>query len=381
MAARSWITRDFIQRGRCLAAMLTSIVVIHATPAQVTTIDSDDATLQESLQRLAPDGRPLSEVQIDPHLRELAGRLDDPSFEIRETAARELIQSTTDRLQLYAILGGHDLTVEQRYRLLQIVRDHLVNMPRGAIGIEMEGFPQGMAVPGTGVRVKSLIPKLPAERVLQVGDRIMAIDDQPLTVSTDLQRHVQSKRPGEKITMLIRRSRVDERGDLVLDANNQPVTDDLRIELELGSTELLRNASGAAPRGGGAAVMANPVEQQRAREAADAAAIFAPPPRIVAVEGRNGEAFTPSESSLMAMIARDSDQRIDAHPTIRTLIEDLLFIEQGLQSETVELRAFWSDQLNALIQAVNQPGLNAEARDYYRRVAERYDQLLRLRPQ
>ena len=185
----------------CAVWAFAAMAGVHSANAQFTAGEDADPTFRAVIQNIAPDGKPLTEVEIDPQLRELVQRLDDPSFNAREAAVQEIIKDADDRVQLYALLAKNELTVEQRYRLLGVLRDYLLTMPRGAVGIRMENMLPGMAVAGAGVRVAELLPGLPAERVLEVGDRIMSIDGQPLTVTSDLQRHVQSKRPGQKITI------------------------------------------------------------------------------------------------------------------------------------------------------------------------------------
>jgi C-terminal processing protease CtpA/Prc len=128
----------------------------------------------------------VADVPLDMTLLEIVRKLDAPEFHAREEAAQQIIERADDKIKLYAILDHGNLTVEQRYRLLQVVREFLLEMPRGAVGISMDGWQPGMALQDGGVRVADLVPGMPAERVLQVGDRIIAIDGHPLATQNDL---------------------------------------------------------------------------------------------------------------------------------------------------------------------------------------------------
>lgn len=314
----------------------------------------------------------LANVQLDPALLEVVRHLDDPAFDKREEAAQTVVEKAGDKIQLYAILDHGNLTIEQRYRLLQIVREYLLDMPRGAVGISMAGWQPGMALQGGGVRVADLIPGMPAERVLQVGDRIMAIDGHALATQTDLLVYVQTKRPGDRISMSIKRSKVDDRGDLVLDERNQVMTDDLVVELELGSFETLKNTQRGEAR-------PSPVAQQRAREAGEVADKFAPTPTALMVTGENGQAFAFTSSDTDDTEPDIVDARADTHPLVRKLLRDFELIDGGRITLTPELRRQWYQELQLFAQVTAQADMGEEMRLMNERVIARYSQLLNSR--
>jgi hypothetical protein len=59
----------------------------------------------------------------------------------------------------------------------------------------------------------------------------------------------------------------------------------------------------------------------------------------------------------------------------------MVFVDQGLRDETPELRAWWNDALESLRKNAANDTYSAKDREYYRKVAERYAQLLDLRTQ
>ncbi|HVP72982.1 MAG TPA: hypothetical protein VMS30_04540, partial [Phycisphaerales bacterium] len=110
----------------------------------------------------------LQDVVIEPEVRTVVDQLDSEDFTQREAASDALRSKDQWRQQIYALLAGETLSVEQRCRLLQVVRDQLVNTPRGALGIEMAPLLPMRGEP-LEIRIVDLIAGLPAERVLQVG--------------------------------------------------------------------------------------------------------------------------------------------------------------------------------------------------------------------
>jgi S1-C subfamily serine protease len=76
--------------------------------------------------------------------------------------------------------------------------------------------PEGSAV-GTGARVVSVEPgSAAADAGLQPGDVVTAIDDRPVTSSTELTAAVRSRTPGEEATLTVRRDGEDVTVDVTL---------------------------------------------------------------------------------------------------------------------------------------------------------------------
>jgi hypothetical protein len=166
---------------------------------------------------------------ISPGVLEVVSQLDDASYDRREAAAQLLASDEVDNQQLLALLAGDSLSPEQRYRLVEVVETRIIRTPRGAVGIQID---MGMGVGPNGLlelRVNGLVPGLPAEKVLRIGDRISHVDGQPLRAQQDFTTIVQMKKPGEKVTLRVKRNRTDEQGRLLRDAEDQLIVDDMDI--------------------------------------------------------------------------------------------------------------------------------------------------------
>ena len=204
--------------------------------------------------------------------------LDDPSYAARQEASARLLDQAFSIEQIQQGLSRRDLSPEQRHRLLAVYSERVLNIPRGALGITMTfARPVVAGQPGEVV-INSLLPGLPAERVLQRGDRIGRIDGSPLLSNTDLLRQIQSKRPGDEVVMTVRRIRRDKEGVPVVDEALQPVYEELTVMVALCSAELLDRFERGSQRG------PNIVQQARQRQIADARRNFAGRPRLIEFE-------------------------------------------------------------------------------------------------
>ena len=204
--------------------------------------------------------------------------LDDPSYAARQEASARLLDQAFSIEQIQQGLSRRDLSPEQRHRLLAVYSERVLNIPRGALGITMTfARPVVAGQPGEVV-INSLLPGLPAERVLQRGDRIGRIDGSPLLSNTDLLRQIQSKRPGDEVVMTVRRIRRDKEGVPVVDEALQPVYEELTVMVALCSAELLDQFETGSQRG------PNIVQQARQKQIADARRNFAGRPRLIEFE-------------------------------------------------------------------------------------------------
>jgi hypothetical protein len=228
-----------------------------------------------------PPDEELASVEIEPLVLAIVERLDAPEYEEREAATRELLtMDLDDNSQLYAVLSRKRLSPEQRMRLVAAVQDRVLYASRGALGIQMQS-PDGLAGEQGGVVVSDLIPGLPAERVLKVGDRIIAIEGRRVADSTDLVRVVQSRRPGDEVLLAVVRPRRDEAGRIVHDANGRAASDELELRMPLGSTERLYQP-GRATLGR----PMNPLEQERRVEVGWIERRFALQPTLLTIRQR-----------------------------------------------------------------------------------------------
>ncbi len=211
----------------------------------------------------------LAGVQLEGRTLELVAELDGPLLAARAAATDALASPQTPLEQIFAALSRLTLSVEQRERLLEAARRHILEAPRGALGVQMEQ-PLGIR---PGIRLRAVIPGMPAIKVLEPGDFIDAIDDQPIANQTDLVTIVQMKRPGEVVRLSIARPEHDERGREKHDAAGQIIERRLEVEVTLGAASDL--ARGDRP------MVARPSEDLiRAQEQAlrQAAALFGATP-------------------------------------------------------------------------------------------------------
>ena len=222
-----------------------------------------------------PGAAELEAIEIAPGLAALVDRLGDPSYAAREEATAELLRGSFDNPEIYAVLLRRDLTAEQRHRLLSVVRDRLLNTPRGAVGIKVDQ----RWLPNKVV-IEALLPALPAREVLQVGDRITHLRGVPLESWEVFVDTVQSSVPGTKIMVTVERlvsGRRPTRRDAAVEAE-EPQYEQLDIELRLGSADQLLDPVTGRPQRGG------PVVSRREREADLAMMRFGSEPKLIAID-------------------------------------------------------------------------------------------------
>lgn len=328
-----------------------------------------------------PSVEQLQSVKIDPQVRKAVQDLDDPSFSMREQATDVLLDDSTDKLQLYAMLAGKDLTCEQRYRLLTVLQEKLVNVPRGALGVstdlvemhQMQRNPFGAV---EGVRIAELLPGLPAERVLQVGDRITHIDGKALVQMGDLQFMVQSKRPGERVQLSVKRAKVDGQGHVLVDGDGREVMEELEIGIELGSAEALKAIGGRF----GQSNTLSPVEQVRKHEANEAFKMYGPPARSIAVRGGEGALYAATmrhqKQDQFDDQTGDDFVNVDQHPAIKSLLADRIQMMRDGRVSTPRDLERWKTRLAELYEQNRELQLSVEEQEYLQRVIDRYMQLV-----
>ncbi len=172
----------------------------------------------------------VASVRLSNHDLSAVAELDAKEFARREAASARLGLSSVPAEVIFAILARGELSVEQCERLLAIAQDKVLALPRGALGLRMQpsGDPRN-----PGVEVLLLLPGMPAERVLKIGDRIERIDDRPLATSSDLVEIVQSKMPGDHVRLSIARQQRDERGKPKLDPAGGFIDDRMEFDVAL----------------------------------------------------------------------------------------------------------------------------------------------------
>jgi len=225
-----------------------------------------------------PSAEELNEVPIEERLLLCIERLGDASYAVREAATVELRTAHFVRRQIYAALSRLDLSAEQRYRLMTAVQDALLLTPRGAVGIGVNE----RARLTNKIVVDRLLPDLPAQDVLLIGDRITHLHGKPLPNWRAFVKEVQTRAPGAKITVTVERLVSPRRSSRRQIGVQEPQFTTLDIEIELGSAEMLRDPiSGRIQRTG-------EVFQALKKEAGEVGVAFAPQPKQIRV-GNSGQ--------------------------------------------------------------------------------------------
>lgn len=346
MTMRDAIENGFRTRLQCRSAPIASAALVLMLAASSGLAQTDDETAS------APDGD---------QLRTVVRQLEHPSWAQREAATRKLSEIVDENVNaLYVFLEDSRMSPEQRYRLLQVYGDKLINRPRGALGISMDPRPGRI---GEGVTIIALVPGMPAEKVLSVGDRIRRIAGAPIHSMDDLRWAVQTKRPGDLVLLTIDRPKVDENGLRVFDANNELVYETMQVEFELGSLDELNEINGGR-------VDTTTILQQRQQQVAEAIEMFGPPVREIVV--RNKEAM------IQAMVdGPGQGTDVDDHPIIRAMLQDVERIVRGNRPITPTDIDRWNAFQRQLSLEYRQAGLSREEKAYLFKVIKRF---LDLRP-
>ena len=201
-----------------------------------------------------PSDDALRRLALEPRLETLVEQLRSPSWSIRDQATRALRANPFSNEQLLAAMRQFELDPEQRSRLLTILSRRILDAPSGAIGIRMNSVAGAL----DGVQVEAVIEGMPAAGLLKAGDLITEIDEKPVRRSTDLTAIVQSKLPGDLITVVLQRMRIDEDGEFLLDADGQIRRERVEVRFALGSIDTLDSD-------GGNVVRSSSVRSSRAR--------------------------------------------------------------------------------------------------------------------
>ena len=217
-----------------------------------------------------PSRERLDEIEIDAALLSCIERLGDPTYRLREQATVELMTAEFAREQVYAAMARLELTAEQRHRLLTAVTEKLLSTPRGAVGISVVVVDP--RIQPDEIIVRAVLPNLPAADVLVAGDRITHLNGELLPNWVSFVNHVQTSKPGTRIALTIERVVSGRRPSRRNIAAQEPVFKTIEVEIELGSAELLLDASGRVQRSG-------EVYLRLKAEADDATRTFGPRPR------------------------------------------------------------------------------------------------------
>ena len=297
----------------------------------------------------------MNGVVADPAVTALVRDLGATEFAQRDAATTALRDAKVPDEQIWIHLlstpGG--LSYEAHARLLDIGYTRIKDAPRGALGIQMAG----RMGENNGVTVTALIPNMPAQKVLRPGDRIVELDGKPIQVSQQLSTIVQTKRPGERIALVVMRGQRDAVGRVVGGPDGRPVETRHELEIEVGSRADLEKF-------GDGGMDAPVFDRGRDQMSELLLETFPAPVRMIRMERVPGE-----------LIA------VDSHPDIIQLQAQLarpdgLGLGAGVRSV---LRA----RLDSLEASARAPGLTDDERAWFQAVAERYRELIpeELRPE
>ena len=262
-------------RSRSFAVVVAVLCLTGSVLAQELqlAIQQPAQTSINGIPRL-PTDQDLVFVTVDPALAELVALLDDAMFGAREKAMQRLLSGPVDRNQVCKMLAGTDLSLEQRHRLLALLRHDLLNAlnaDRGAIGIQIDERKR------PNIIIEQLIENLPAIEVLEPGDRITHLDGKRLPNWDQFRKSILSKKPGDVVSVTVERSLPIELEDAPANGPDEAedvLPETLNFELTLGSANLLPNRAPGR-------VESNRLQATRARGADQAVDRFVPRPRLI----------------------------------------------------------------------------------------------------
>lgn len=195
------------------------------------------------------DPAAVERVALQQPLLECIARLDDPKFEVRQRASAELDAGAFALEEIVAALVRGKLSPEQHARLVAAACTRALALPRGALGIRMQSSMDRLR---PGVEISMLLPGMPAERVLRPGDRIERIGDSAIEASDQLVAMIQSRMPGDTVTLTVARARRDERGRIQVGDDGASIEDRVRVEVELADAAELERFEARLPSAGAA---------------------------------------------------------------------------------------------------------------------------------
>lgn len=171
-------------------------------------------------------------------------KLGDGSFLVRCKAAEELATGSWSCASMLKALDEQSWDLETRERVFLIVGDRILAAPRGALGVQMQPSAVGNR---PGVTIADLVPSMPAERVLRIGDRIETVDGVAVSTNEECIDAIQSHEPGESIHLRIGRPRRGPSGRLLVDDQGGSIEEILEVDIPLASDADLDRASVRRP--------------------------------------------------------------------------------------------------------------------------------------
>ena len=363
--SRRWRFEGIMLRAAAIGALVATGIAAAQPAAERLTVPA-----------LIPPIEQLVTLEVDPAIRALVHELGSRDF-ARRMQAMHLLRTTPEdekrpprAAMLAALLHTASPDLEQRARLLRVLRELMIEAPRGALGIRMN-LNTLQDAEHRGIEIIDLIDGMPAADVLVARDRITHIEETPLTSAEDLIVLVQSRRPGDTVRLKLLRPRrtaegADERGP-----DGRVMFEVLTAEVTLGSSTGLLDP--AAPRG---SVPMSPVVSRRTMEWNELVATYALQPTVLVPSPDIPRSAL--SQLLVAAGPLNPDFRVDDHEIVRTLRSQLSQVIDGRLALTNELVEQWLRTHRDLLRAAEQPDLAPHERDIFTRLADRYDEMLRL---
>jgi hypothetical protein len=337
------------------AAALFALLVAASAPAQgidrVQVVKPARPSFATTQVQSLDTNEQLKRREVSPKVSELVASLGDRSFEKRLGAANALREDTCPLEELLSVLARGGLPPEAQHRLVAIVTERILTRPVGALGVQMD-----VNDADGGVLITNCIPGMPAEAHLKPGDRVVAIDGRAVRQSSDLTDIVQSMTPGTPVRVEAIRTERGPKGELIQE-NGEAKTRRIDVTFPLGSSRQLETA------GSGTFARA-PVSQERQDLAREVRMRFSPTPIVVEMPE--------DREALKRFAALDPD----THPDVQGL-------KRMIDIYKAERRSWDAQTLNALeatltnLRRQSNDSSYAEAqREWFRRVAKRYEELL-----
>jgi hypothetical protein len=228
----------------------------------------------------------------------------------------------------------------------------------------MRWVQQKLDEPGE-IEVTELLPDLPAQQVLRLGDRITHVGEADLRNNDDLLRYAQSRQPGDTISLTVRRVIRDENGNAQRDELGLLAYDTIHVELALGSAEKLREADGTMQR-------QSPVLTDRRRAAREFARSFSADPRSLHLDP---DSVVPRSLESTPTNVAAGTQSVDQHRYVQAIARERHQLEQGLL-DPEGVQRVWRNRVLALRQRLAEEQLSPRDRQYVQDVLERCLQLI-----
>jgi hypothetical protein len=145
----------------------------------------------------APESAPAAAVDLEALVRSLGA----PSLSERTDASTRLAAARPNLDSLFEFLKRDSLAAEQRERLTRLAWERFASTPRAALGISFQrGFVGGME---SGAVIEGTFEGFDSHRVLKPGDTIYAMDDVRIHSMDEGKRVIQSREPGERVSLRV----------------------------------------------------------------------------------------------------------------------------------------------------------------------------------